>query len=318
VLGLPCHFFLYQRILAINAERSAIVTMMHLVLLPDWNSLDSVRRAHSDLEAAGLVFFALLVVMEALAHNSKNERRKHLFDSIGIWFFAIAIFCEIGGFWYGQRNDDLSQQVIGSLDQKTKDAKLRMDGIETAASQLEKRLDNTGKSLDVVSGRADQIDAGLRETQWAFSMRTLETTEERDWIIKNLKQFHGKTVFVRSFRVMPDVDGDHICKIVVDLARSAGMNPVDQCSTLFPTTQPAPGLHVCGPDEKDALALLQPLSRIDVGTGCLPGDIPPEPGAFIVSVGPKALAGIGENFQTEDAEKRAALLKKRSKPSAKP
>jgi hypothetical protein len=294
------------------------VTMMHLVILPDWNSLDSVRRAHSDLEAAGLVFFALLVVMEALAHNSKNEHRKHLFDSIGIWFFAIAIFCEIGGFWFGQRNDDLSQQVIGSLDQKTKDAKLRMDGIETAASQLEKRLDTTGKSLDVLSGRADQIDAGLRETQWAFSMRNLQTTEERDWLIKQLKQFQGKTVFLRSFRFMPDVDADRICKMVIDLTRSAGMTPIDQCSTLIPSEQPAAGLHVCGTDEKDAFALLQTLSRIDVGTGCLPGDSLPQPGSFIVSVGPKALMGIGESFQTEDAERRAAAMKKRSKPSAKP
>lgn len=89
--------------------------IMLLAILPNWNSLDSVREAHSDLELAGLVFFALLVVAEALAHNSKQEERKHLFDSIGIWFFAIAILCEIAGYWYGQRNDALSEQVISSL-----------------------------------------------------------------------------------------------------------------------------------------------------------------------------------------------------------
>lgn len=96
--------------------------IMLLAILPNWNSLDSVRRAHSDLELAGLVFFALLVVAEAVAHNSKQEERKHLFDSIGIWFFAIAVLCEIAGYWYGQRNDALSEQVISSLDAKARNA----------------------------------------------------------------------------------------------------------------------------------------------------------------------------------------------------
>lgn len=95
---------------------------MLLVILPNWSSLDSVRHAHSDLELAGLVFFALLVIAEALAHNSKQEEMKHLFDSIGIWFFAIAVLCEIAGYWYGQRNDALSEQVIRSLDATARSA----------------------------------------------------------------------------------------------------------------------------------------------------------------------------------------------------
>jgi hypothetical protein len=110
---------------------------MLLAILPNWNSLDSVRRAHSDLELAGLVFFALLVVAEALAHNSKQEDRKHLFDSIGIWFFAIAVVCEIAGYWYGQRNDALSEQVIVSLDVKARDA----------ASNASTALDKSGTAL---------------------------------------------------------------------------------------------------------------------------------------------------------------------------
>jgi hypothetical protein len=109
------------------------VTMVHLAILPNWNSLDSVRAAHSDLEAAGIVFFALLVVMEALAHRSKDERRKHRFDSIGIWFFAIAIACEVVGYWYGQRNDDLSRGVISSLDTASKEAFAKASDAKTVA-----------------------------------------------------------------------------------------------------------------------------------------------------------------------------------------
>src|ERR1039458_2293417 len=91
-------------------------TMTHFaIILPDWNSLESVRRAHSDLEAAALVFFALLVVSEALAHLSDDKKTERRFDRIGIVFFAIAVLAEIAAYPYGQRNDTLSAQIIGSL-----------------------------------------------------------------------------------------------------------------------------------------------------------------------------------------------------------
>jgi hypothetical protein len=46
--------------------------------LPDWNSLESVRDAHSNLEAGALVFFALLVVFDALAHLSTDKKKKKI------------------------------------------------------------------------------------------------------------------------------------------------------------------------------------------------------------------------------------------------
>ena len=52
------------------------------IWIPDWNSLDSVRRAHSWLEAAALIFFALLVVSDVLAnmHEDKNVGRARLLE----------------------------------------------------------------------------------------------------------------------------------------------------------------------------------------------------------------------------------------------
>lgn len=90
--------------------------------LPDWNSLESVRRTHSHLEAASLVFLALLVVFEALAHLTEDKARERMLDKIGIVFFAIAVLAEIAAYPYGQRNDELAQQAIGSLDAKVKEA----------------------------------------------------------------------------------------------------------------------------------------------------------------------------------------------------
>ena len=86
--------------------------------LPDWNSLESVRDAHSNLEAGALVFFALLVVFDALAHLSTDKKKENILERIGIWFFAIAVLAEIAAYPYGQRNDRLSGQTIVFLSEK--------------------------------------------------------------------------------------------------------------------------------------------------------------------------------------------------------
>jgi hypothetical protein len=85
---------------------------------PFWDSLDSVRRIHSDLEGFALVFFALLVVSETLVHLSEDKKREKLFDTLGIIFFAVAVLAEISAYPYGKRDDTLSGQVIDSLDAK--------------------------------------------------------------------------------------------------------------------------------------------------------------------------------------------------------
>jgi hypothetical protein len=71
--------------------------MPYAIAFPDWNSLDSVRRAHSDLEAAAHVFFALLVFFDILAHLSTNDKKKTLLEKIGLCCFAIAVFSRSSG-----------------------------------------------------------------------------------------------------------------------------------------------------------------------------------------------------------------------------
>ena len=99
-------------------------TTMSIVIrfLPDWNSLESVRRAHNRFEAFSLVFFALLVVFEALAHLAEGKPTERTLDKFSIAFFAVAVLAEIAAYPYGQRNDELAQQVIGSLDAEVKEA----------------------------------------------------------------------------------------------------------------------------------------------------------------------------------------------------
>jgi hypothetical protein len=180
------------------------VKIMLLAILPNWNSLDSVRHAHSDLELAGLVFFALLVVAEALAHNSEQEKRKHLFDSIGIWFFAIAVLCEIAGYWYGQRNDTLSEQVIVSLDAKARDAasnaSTALSNSKDAETKSSGALDKAGKAQEKAEDALAKAKAAENKLAW----RDLTPHEQAD-IALAVRKFGPKKYSIVIFGNLPEI-----------------------------------------------------------------------------------------------------------------
>ena len=139
-----------------NTPKSMHATATHFVrLFPDWNSLDSVRHAHSFLEAVALVFFALLVFFDVLAHFSEDKKRERLLEKIGLCFFAVAVFAEIGAYPYGQRNDTLSEQIIGSLDAKSREAAGNASTALTKADEADTKAgvanDKSGKAQDTAN-----------------------------------------------------------------------------------------------------------------------------------------------------------------------
>jgi hypothetical protein len=267
--------------------------------------------------------------------TERDEKRKESISKRSTLVLVVALVFELlcvarsntlAGEVIGSINDlatNAAGQATSALDKAQRANRLAQSASDTAgpaktaADQAKSEADAAALKADAVSKKTEQIDAGLRETQFAFSMRTLQTLSERDKVIEQLKQFRGKTVFVRSYRYMGDVDGFRVCKMVIDLAHSAGMNPIDQCSTLLPGEMPATGIQVCGPNDQEMLSLSKTLTTIDLGGTCPWGNVPHSPD-LIISVGAKALAGIGETFQTEDAERRAAGIKKSGKPNAKP
>jgi len=152
--------------------------------MPFWNSLDSVRRIHSDLELAALISFALLVFFDVLAHIASDEKRQRIFGEIGLWFFGFAVLFEFIAYPYGQRNDTLSEQIIGSLDIKSKQAErnaskaLRASGkaliqandalattdaaksaMDTAKSEAAKARANSSESLTLATGARKEADS---------------------------------------------------------------------------------------------------------------------------------------------------------------
>jgi hypothetical protein len=121
--------------------------------IPVWNSLDAVRRVHSDLELGAIVFFLLLAFFDALAHWTKDKKKEHVFGAIGIVFFFIAVSCEFAGYEYGQRNDELSEQVITSLDVKA----------THASDKAAEALTDSGKAI---------TQAGQANTQSGIAVAT--------------------------------------------------------------------------------------------------------------------------------------------------
>jgi len=192
-------------------------TIMHFATcLPNWNSLDSVRRAHSDLEGAALVFFALLVVCEALAHLSDEKKTERRFDKIGIVFFALAVLAEIVAYPYGQRNDTLSEKMIGSLDAKARNVMTELDKAEGKLRQL-------------------QVFALARHIN------------DPDALVEALKPFNGRRVLLRSY--IGDAEGWLLCVSLLDAVQKAQMDATTQCGQWpFDAGKPTTGLTISGPD----------------------------------------------------------------------
>jgi hypothetical protein len=162
--------------------------MYFATCFPDWNSLDSVRRAHSFLEGAALVFFALLVVCEALSHLSDDKKTERLFDKIGIIFFAIAVLAEIAAYPYGQRNDKLSADIIGSLSEKATAAGAKADSASIKSDVVGKQADAIQKRLDIASAELN----GIEQQVVAQGPRAALIKKVAPELIKQLLPFHGQ------------------------------------------------------------------------------------------------------------------------------
>ena len=167
---------------------------MHYWNLPwDWNNLDSVRTVHSFLEGWALVFFALLVAFDVLAHQAEKEHpaRAKRFARIGLWSFGVAVFAEILAYPYSQRNDTLSEKIIVSLSELagTADKKARqaLGDSSVAITQSGKAVDASGqaktsasKALALARGVHIQVDS-IKKSLTALGKQADDIRDEIAW-----------------------------------------------------------------------------------------------------------------------------------------
>jgi len=167
---------------------SVHATITHFAIcFPDWNSLDSVRRAHSRLEGLALVSFALLVLFDVSAHLSEGKNRARLLEKIGLCFFALAVLAEIAAYPYGERNDTLSEKIIGSLDAKAREASTNASSALTKAEAADamagkaqgkaEAAETSAKRAGILAAQAETDAQNARQD--AIQLRVdLKTTEQ--------------------------------------------------------------------------------------------------------------------------------------------
>ena len=112
--------------------------------------------------------------------------------------------------------------------------------------------------LGAVAKRAEEIDAGLAQTQWLLSARSIQNRDELADAIK--QQFKGRDVVTRSY--IGDQEGWGLCTQFWYVAKSAEMKPVNQCGMAqleVPLTSP---IAISGPDVDETLKLGQLINRI--------------------------------------------------------
>ena len=240
------------------------MTAIYLVgLIPDWNSLDSVRHAHSFLEAVALVFFALLVLFDVSAHFSEDKNRERLLEKIGLACFFVAVLAEIAAYPYGQRNDALSEKIIGSLDTKARDAFINASNALTKAREADTKADAANRTSDEANGKAgaaselaDQAANNVAVTQALVSARDIADVPA---LIERLRQFSGIPVIVES--PAGDPEASSLCSGLFSVMTSAGMHVTAMCGMLLTGGQIV-NIWISGPDDKVSLSLAEAISQV--------------------------------------------------------
>lgn len=129
------------------------------ILFPDWNSLDSVRNAHSILELCAIWLFAALVVCDVVAHLLEDSRKSlaKIIERIGLCCFAIAVASELIAYKYGQRNDELSAGVITSLSTVAGDALKKAEAAHELAQSASDTAKPAKETADKAKSEADAV-----------------------------------------------------------------------------------------------------------------------------------------------------------------
>ena len=122
----------------------------------NWNSIDSVRSVHSSLEGWAIVFFALLVLFDVLAHFSEDthKERAKKFERIGLCCFGVAVLAELIAYPYSRRNDELSGTEIRELSAVSKQARLDAEAATRKAKSASDEADAAKAEADTANGTA--------------------------------------------------------------------------------------------------------------------------------------------------------------------
>jgi len=136
--------------------------MTYLSILPDWNSVESVRTFHAFLEGCALIFFAALVVFDVVSHifGRRKDPRERAFEVLALTCFAIAVLAEVAAFPYSGRNDSLS--IEQDKRQREKIAALQLETQKLTNSTEQLRTDEATARAEAEGFKAQVADSDAR------------------------------------------------------------------------------------------------------------------------------------------------------------
>jgi hypothetical protein len=159
------------------------------MLLPGWNSPTEVKEIHDVLEGGALLFFAALVVFEAIAHFTAS--REKLYTRIGLAAFAVAVLLEIGAYPYSGRNDELSAAAI--LKEEKEIAVLNEDN-----AKLQLQIAQANKDAADANHRAEEDHLARVKIEDRFADRLLTDADDMA-LVKLLKPFSGQEFALTTY-----------------------------------------------------------------------------------------------------------------------
>ena len=258
------------------------------LLFPDWNSLDSVRNAHSLLELWAIWLFAVLVVCDIVAHLVEDNRKPlaKIFERIGLCCFALAVAAELAAYKYGQRNDELSAGVIQSLSTEageaaTKATKAITDSgtalgqskeAESKSGDAVVKADKIAGKLSTLSDEADDLGIDLDGIQATISARRVADEKGLEDDLRN--GFRGRHIVFKSYMGLGSDEPFWLCEQLLDIAKKADVDPVDKCASEPLRQIPVTNIQIDAPTIEEGQRLSNVLKKQRVEDGWVIGRVP--------------------------------------------
>jgi hypothetical protein len=131
--------------------------------LPGWDSLESIKRIESGLQATTLAFWILLVAFEAAVHLWK--KRERLFGAFALVAFALAVSGEVVSYKYAGRRDVLydarEKGVRDEANEEIKKARSAAESAQQKATAAEAQVSGKDKRIQQLK---DDVAATKRYT----------------------------------------------------------------------------------------------------------------------------------------------------------
>lgn len=238
---------------SIVAQFTSNLEAQVVIILPGWNSLDSVSAIGHAFQLGAIVFFALALVIELVSMFIREELHRTL-QWVGIVFFFLCAGAEFVAYKYDVHREGLTEtQHRGEIDEEKRQTAAQKQQTDDLRQQLEKSQQAVGQSSkdsDEAKRQAEQSakDAAEAKRQAAEIKAANQPRRLSDSQKANMREFltGQPTGTVNMFANLSATDASEYAGDFATILRNAGWKVDVKNVQVFPAGDAAPprGLHV--------------------------------------------------------------------------